>query len=136
MPLITISAKDVKRGIIVEPGWYVVEVESVNGKTSNSGTSQNFIMEGSIIKHADTGDTKYAGVPTPQGWLFNEKAISFAIPFLAACGANVGESGGRFELEDSVGKKLEIFIENGVWEGRTVNKINHKYRALSPQNQA
>lgn len=134
MPLIQISAKDIKRGIIVEPGWYLVEVEAVNAKTANSGTSQNFNMEGSIIKNADTGELKYAGVPTPQGWLFNEKAISFAIPFLAACGANVGEEGGRYELEDSVGKKLEIFIENGTWEGRTVNKINHKYRALSEKN--
>ena len=25
-------------------------------------------------------------------------------------------------------KDIDIFIENGVYEGRTVNKINHKYR--------
>ncbi len=128
MPLITITAKDIKRGIIVEPAWYAVRVDSVDDKTSKSGSSQNFVMEGEILYNADTGDTKYSGTPTPQGWLFNEKAISFAIPFLQACGATVDANGGRFELADAVGKVLDIFIENGTWEGRTVNKINHKYR--------
>ncbi len=128
MALIQISASDLKRGIIVEPAWYRVKVDEVLQKTSAKGTSQNYMMKGTIIRNADTGDTKFAGVPTPEGWLFNEKAISFAIPFLKACGANISDEGGRFELEDSIGKEIDIFIANGTWEGRTVNKINHEYR--------
>lgn len=128
--IINISERDIKRGIIVDPAWYRVRMENVGEKTAKSGTSQNFPMEGTILFNADNGDTKFAGVPTPAGWLFNEGAIGFAVGFLKSCGANVGEKGGRFDLEDAIGKELDIFIENGTWESRTVNKINHKYRPV------
>lgn len=131
MPIINITERDIKRGTIVEPSWYRVRVDEVGEKTAKSGTSQNFPIEGTILFNADNGSTQYAGTPTPNGWLFNEGAIGFAVPFLKACGAEVGNSGGRFELQDAVGKELDVYIENGTWEGRTVNKINHKYRAPS-----
>lgn len=130
MPMINITERDIKRGTIVEPAWYRVKVEDVNEKTAKSGNSQNYVMEGVILMNADNGSEQFAGTPTPNGWLFNEGAIGFAVGFLKACGANVSGKGGRFELSDSIGKELDIFIENGTWEGRTVNKINHKYRPV------
>ena len=54
--------------------------------------------------------------------------MGFAVGFLQACGADIGPKGGRFDLGDAVGKEIDVFVENGVYEGRTVNKINHKYR--------
>lgn len=133
MPIVTITERDILRGKIVEPAWYRVKVEEVGEKTAKSGMSQNYPVEGTILFNGDNGSVEYAGVPTPNGWLFNEGAMGFAVGFLAACGANVGAKGGRFELADAVGKEIDVFIENGTWEGRTVNKINHKYRKPNPE---
>lgn len=91
--MITITAKDIKRAVVVEPAWYVVRVDSCTEKTAKSGTSQNYLMEGELLMNAENGDKKFAGTPTPSGWLFNEGAISFAIPFLKACGAEIDENG-------------------------------------------
>lgn len=130
MPMINITERDMLRSTIVEPSWYRVRVDSVGEKTAKSGTSQNFPIEGTILFNGDTGDTRFAGVPTPSSWLFNEGAISFAADFIAAItGQPMSKKGGRFMLEDSIGKELDVFIENSTWEGRSQNKINHKYRA-------
>ena len=128
MPIINITERDLLRGKIVEPSWYRVRIDSVEERTSSKGDSQNYIMEGTILFNADTGDTTYANVPTPPGWNFNEKAIGFTVGFISACGGQIGPKGGRFELADSIGKEIDIFVENDVYEGRTVNKIKHKYR--------
>jgi len=130
MPMINITARDILRGKIVEPAWYRVRVDEVGEKTAKSGQSQFYPCEGTIVKNADNGSTEFAGVPTPQGWGFSELALGFAIGFLEACGAEVGP--GRFELKDAEGKEIDIYIENGLYEGRTVNKINHKYRRPRP----
>jgi len=132
MPFIEFSERDMKRQVIVEPAWYRVRVDEVNEKTAKNGNSQNYFIEGTILFNGDNGDTKYQGVPTPAGWLFNELAKSFAIGYLSAFGAKV-EPGKRFELADSVGRELDVFIENGTWDSRTVNKINHKYRPVKPE---
>lgn len=135
MTMINITEKDVKRGVIVEPAWYRVRIDSVGEKTSKSGTSQNYPIEGTILFNGDSGNTKYAGTPTPNGWLFNDGAIGFAVGFLVACGADEEKikNGGRFNLEDAVGKEIDVWIENGTWDGRTVNKVPHKYRRPKPE---
>jgi len=40
------------------------------------------------------------------------------------------KAGARFDLANAVGKQVEVFVENGEWQGRMVNRVNHKYRAL------
>lgn len=136
MPMITVTSRDILKGKIVEPAWYRVKIEEVGEKTAKSGLSQFFPCEGTILFNADNGSTEFAGVPTPQGWGFSELAPGFVIGFLKACGANVGDEGGRFELSDAVGKEIDVFIENGQYEGRTVNKINHQYRTPNPDVKA
>ena len=133
MPMISITQRDILRNKIVTPAWYRVRVDDAGEKTAKSGTSQNYPMEGTILFNADNGSTEFAGVPTPVNWMFNEKAIGFAVDFLKACGAEVSTTGGRFELGDSVGKEIDIFFDNGVYEGKIQNQINHKYRAPKPE---
>ena len=131
MPIVNITQRDLLRGRIVTPDWYRVRVDEIGEKTAKSGTSQNYPVEGTILFNATTGSKEFANVPTPNGWLFNEQAMGFAVGFLEACGAAVPATGGRFELGDAVGKEIDVYIENGTWDGRTVNKINHKYRKPS-----
>ena len=138
MGFIKITEDDLKKGLIVEPAWYRVRIDNMEQRTSSKGTSQNHFPSGKILFNADTGETKYAGVETPKGWCFNEGAPAFTIPFLVATGTDeaelmkaikeAGENGMRLDMDSAVGKDLDIFIENGVYEGRSQNKINHKYR--------
>jgi len=127
MPIVSFNERDLLRGKIVEPAWYVVTINSVGEAPSKDGGSTNYPVEGVIVKNADNGSEDFANVPLD--WNFNSKAISFAAGFLAALGVDV-KSGARFELANAVGKQMEIFVENDTWQGRMLNRVNHKYRPL------
>ena len=127
MPIISFNDRDLLRGKIVEPAWYVVNIVNVGEAPSKDGGSTNYPVEGVIVRNADNGSEDFANVPLD--WNFNSKAISFAAGFLAALGVDV-KSGARFELANAVGKQMEIFVENDTWQGRMLNRVNHKYRPL------
>lgn len=127
MPVVQFSDKDLLRGKVVEPAWYVMHIESVGEAPSKDGGSTNYPVEGVIVKNADNGNEEFKGVPID--WNFNSKAIGFAVGFLQAFGVDV-KSGARFDLANAAGKQLEVFVENDTYQGRMVNRVNHKYRAL------
>jgi len=127
VPIIQFSDRDLLRGKVVEPAWYVVTINNIGEAPSKDGGSTNYPVEGSIVKNADSGSEEYANVPLD--WNFNSKAIGFAVGFLAAFGVDV-KAGARFDLANAVGKQVEVFVENGEWQGRMVNRVNHKYCAL------
>lgn len=132
MPVVTFDDSDILRNKIVKPAWYRVRVDKVltkPSKSDNPDTTEVYPIEGTILRNAENGDTEFAGVPTPAGWNFNNnpRAKGFMIGFFESLGAEV-KSGKRLELSAAEGQELEVFIENGEYEGRIVNKINHKYR--------
>jgi hypothetical protein len=125
MPIVTFSERDLMRGKVVEPAWYLVNIDNIGEAPSKDGGSTNYPVEGSILKNADNDSEEFKGVPLD--WNFNSKAIGFAVGFLQAFGVDV-KSGARFDLANAVGRQVEIFVENGEWQGRIVNRVNHKYR--------
>lgn len=125
MPFITFGDRDLLRGKVVEPAWYRVKIESVGEKPSSDGGSTNYPVEATIIRNADNGDTTFTMVPLD--WNFNSKAVGFAVGFLQAFGVEV-KAGVRFDLNAAAGQELDVFVENDVYQGRTVNRVNHKYR--------
>lgn len=127
MPIFEPSRRDLMRGKIVsEPAWYTCMIDSFDdGKPSKDKQSTNYNVEATIIRNADTGDEKDQGIMLI--WNFNSKAMGFATGYLAALGTTA-ELGGRYRLEDSVGKVIDIFVEHDTWDGKTVNRVNHKYR--------
>ena len=127
MPIVNFSEKDLMRGKVVDPAWYRVTIDAVGEAPSKDGGSTNYPVEATIICNADSGDEAFKGMLVE--WNFNSKAIGFAAGFLSALGADV-KSGERYKLEMAVGKQLEVFVENGEWQGRVVNRVNHKYRPL------
>jgi hypothetical protein len=127
MPIISFSQRDLLRGTVVEPAWYLMQIDAIGEAPSKDGGSTNYPVEGTILKNADTGDEAYQGVPID--WNFNSKAIGFAVGFLKSFGVDV-KAGARFELTNAVGKTVEVFVENGEWQGRMVNRVNHKYRTV------
>jgi hypothetical protein len=127
MPIVQFTDRDLLRGKVVEPAWYLVQIDGIGEGPSKDGGSTNYPVESIIIKNADSGDEKFKGVPVD--WNFNSKAIGFAVGFLAALGVDV-KAGARFDLAHAAGKQIEVFIENGEYQGRMVNRVNHKYRAV------
>ena len=127
MPVISFSEQDMSRNKIVEPAWYVMTIDSVGEAPSKDGGSTNYPVEATIVRNADNGSEDFKGVSLM--WNFNSKAISFAMGFLAALGVDV-KSGQRYELKSAEGKQIEVFVENDQWQGRVINRVNHKYRPL------
>lgn len=128
MPIIQFGDRDLLRGKLITPGWYRVRVESVGeaaAKDQSKGPSTNYPVEGTVLFNGDNGDKEFAGVPLD--WNFNSKAIGFAVGFLQAFGVEV-KSGTRFDLKSAEGRELDVFVENDTYQGRMVNRVNHKYR--------
>jgi hypothetical protein len=127
MPIIEFSDRDLLRGKPIEPAWYVVMIDNVGEAPSKDGGSTNYPVEGTIVKNADNGSEEFKGVPID--WNFNSKAISFARGFLESFGLKV-EPRTRIDLAKASGRMLEVYVENDTWQGRIVNRVNHKYRPL------
>lgn len=127
-PVISFSDRDLLRGKIITPGWYRVRIDSVGeapAKASDKGPSTNYPVEATILFNGDNGSVEF--VNSPLDWNFNSKAIGFAMGFLKAFGVDV-KPGVRFDLRSAEGKTLDVFVENDTWQGRLVNRVNHKYR--------
>lgn len=132
MAIVSFTNRDMNRGKVVTPAWYRVRVESV-GETPTvtaKGPSTNYNVEGTILYNGDTGDTEFAEVPLD--WNFNSKAIGFAVGFLQAFGVDI-KATTRYDLASAAGKELDIFVENDTWQGRQINRVNHKYRPVKPE---
>ena len=125
MPAVSFSNRDLLRGRVIAPDWYRVKIEQVGEQPSKDGGSTNYPVEATIIKNAETGDESLAG--TPIEWNFNSKAIGFARGFLEALGVSL-EADRRYELSAAAGEVIDVFIENDTYQGRTVNRVNHRYR--------
>ena len=133
MPIVNFSPRHMLRGTLITPGWYRVRIESVGeapAKASDKGPSTNYPVEGTVLFNGDTGDTQFAS--TPIDWNFNSKAIGFAVGFLQAFGVEV-KADTRFDLKSAEGRELDVFIENDMYQGRMLNRVNHKYRVPRPE---
>lgn len=130
MPVISFSQRDLLRGKIITPAWYRVKIEAVGeapAKQSEKGPSTNYPVEATILFNGDNGSVEFTGCPVD--WNFNSKAIGFAVGFLQAFGVEV-TPGTRFDLKSAEGKEVDVFVENDTYQGRLVNRVNHKYRAI------
>jgi hypothetical protein len=128
MPVISFSDRDLLRGKIVTPAWYRVKIENIGeapAKQSEKGPSTNYPVEATVMFNGDSGDVEFKGVPLD--WNFNSKAIGFAVGFLQSFGVDV-KAGTRFDLKSAENREIDVFVENDTYQGRLVNRVNHKYR--------
>ena len=126
------SKEDLLQSRVVTPGWYRVLITDVFQKPSsgdNPQTKNIYPIAGHILFNADNGDKEFEGVPTPPSWNFNDNpnAKGFVAGFFSALEGNAIEPGRR-TLKAAEGKQIDVFIENDTYQGRVVNRINHKYR--------
>jgi hypothetical protein len=130
MPQIDFSDDELKRGTVIQPAWYLIQLGPFVESMNKNGDAMNYIFQDSkIIKEADSGDTKFAGVPLRILFSGKPTAKGFLKGFLEAMGQEV-KPGVRFELSAFAGKFIEVLVENEMYEGRMVNRVNHKYRPV------
>lgn len=133
MPVVSFSDRDLLRGRVITPDWYRVRIDSVGeapAKASEKGPSTNYPVEGTILFNGETGAIEFRN--TPIDWNFNSKAIGFAVGFLKSFGVDV-KPNTRFDLKSAEGLELDVYIENDTYQGRLVNRVNHKYRPVRPE---
>jgi len=132
--LVEWTDEDLKRGQILDPGFYRLRVEGMTEKLAKSQKSTNVLMRFIVIKNADTGeDEECAGVPVTFN--FNSLMGSNTKNFAAAIAENEGEipvSGGRFQLNDVlVGREVEAFIGHRTQEnGQVQNDVTAMFRKV------
>lgn len=130
MTIISFTDSDLLRNKVVEPAWYVLDLDAHRTWTpTKDAQSNNCHFDCIIEKNAETGGTDFAGVPIILQ--FNDKpgARGFIEGFLRGLGVEI-TSGTRYDLNSAVGKKIEAFIENETYNGRLINRCNHKYRVV------
>src|SRR5690349_4706117 len=130
MGIINISERDIKRGTLVKPNYFLVEIQNVSESQSKDGQSINYLIEEGEILQDEFGDKEFAGVPTPR-WSFNSKAPGFMIPFYEAITGEkiTAATNFRFDNEFLRGKKLFVFIApKTLDDGRTVNELKNQYK--------
>jgi hypothetical protein len=129
MTMIEFSESDLLRNKIVQPAWYRLQIGSVGPWTpTKAGDSNNCLIECTIKNNADNGDIEFAGVPVTIQFNDKPKAKGFIEGFLKALKVEV--TAGRFNLKAAEGQEVDAFVENDTYEGRVLNRINHKYRAI------
>ena len=128
-PMVEFTESDLLRNKIVTPAWYRMELGLVSEwSPSKDAQSNNCTVEATILRNADNGDEEFAGVPVTIQFNDKPKARGFMEGFLRALGVDVQP--GRYNLAAANGKQLDCYVENTTFEGRILNKINHKYRGI------
>lgn len=122
------TENDLKSGTLVEPAWYVVQIDDVEDRVSSKGDSTNSWFSGHIIKNADSGDEKFKDIPTPYFWMFNSKGAFAMVPLLAALKIEI-KVGMAIDTSALKGQIIEMYIGNDMHENKLVNKVMGQYRA-------
>ena len=130
MAIFSFSDSDLLRNKIVEPALYVLNIEGHRDwSPTKDGQSNNCHYECVVEKNAENGSTDFSGVPIELQFNDKPKARGFIEGFLRGLGVDIAPNT-RYDGNSAVGKKIEAFIENDTYNGRLVNRCNHKYRPV------
>lgn len=131
-PLVEFSERDLLRGKPIEPAWYRVHIDELDaeGQLSKDKGSTNYNVEATIMFNGDNGDCTFRNYPLT--WNFNSKAMGFSRGLLESVGVEVKPKE-RYRLEAAAGREVDVYVDNEIYQGRIVNKVNHKYRKPNPE---
>lgn len=129
MPFVEFNESDLLRSKIVTPAWYRLDIGMVSEWTpTKAADSNNCTVECVIMFNADNGDEEFKGVPITLQFNDKPKAKGFIEGFLKALGVEV--QAGRYDIGAASGHQVDAYIENDTYEGRILNRCNHKYRLV------
>jgi hypothetical protein len=104
-----LTPDDLKKGDLIDPGWYPVEISSYEEKEADTDKSTNCIFHFKILDGPNKG-------VSPQK-LFNEKALGFGKEFWATLELPFDPvTGYKLSTElfrQTVNSKLDIYVKRG-----------------------
>lgn len=123
----TISPDDLKRGDLVDPGWYPCEISKYEEKDASTDKSTNAIFHFKVLDGAQKGNQFKTQ--------FNEKALGFGKNLWAVLLGKPTDKGYALSSEvfyAQVGKKLMVYVKRGKNNdsGREFNEVAD-YRPLA-----
>jgi len=137
MPLVEFEKDDFLRNKVVDVSWYLIKIGEFSEESTADGEGTKYVFRDcKIVKDDDSGDEKWAGVPVKIELPTKKEGRGFILGFYAALQgySSVDElqAAGktRMRIEEAAGQMIVAFVENNTWQGRTTNKINHKYRPV------
>lgn len=122
-----LTPDDLKKGELVEPGWYNVEIVKYREEDAKSDKSCNTIFDFKIL------DGAFAGFSLMTR--YNEKALGFGKALWKTLGFPFDEKVG-YKLstqlfEQTVGSKLQVYVKRGTSDaGKAFNDVQD-YRPLA-----
>jgi len=104
-----LTPDDLKKGDLVNPGWYPVEIVDYEEKDANTDSSTNCIFHFKVL------DGPFKGVTIKR--LFNEKALGFGKNLWATLNFPFDPEKGydlHTELfKSTIGRKLMVYVKRG-----------------------
>lgn len=124
-----VTEEDMLRSKVLDPSWYRAKVVKVTQETAKSdGESINTWVDFTVLAGPQQKDGT-SPVKTPVRRCFSEKAPGFIVPYLKAAGATVKAEGGEYDIEKSIGREMDIYIANRMWENQMQNDVKD-FRAV------
>lgn len=113
MARVTFTQQDILRSKLLPPAWYPILVKSYSEEQAGTDGSALHVWE-LIVEGGPFSNV-------PIRFQVSEKALGMGIDFLEACGFSI-TTGVPVELDKTVGKKIETFIQRGEYKGRGQNQ--------------
>jgi len=123
-----VVAEQVARGTLLQPGWYTIEIATVEDDVTKKGDKiTNLTCK--VLDGLDMDGKSVTGVKLYANFMPDWPA--FAIPFVNALGAKIGMEGKKgIKIDkDLVGRKLRAYVIRGEYKGKGTNEIAD-YRPL------
>lgn len=114
--MIKVTKSDLIKGRTYDCDWYPVEVIDFDEKAAKTDGSTNYVYTFRILSGPFEG-----GELTRT---FSEKVIGMMVPFVEACGGKFDEDGGSFDPAALKGRKLQVYNNNRMYEGKMRNDVS------------
>lgn len=120
MPKIQITQKDIDQAKLVDPGFYVVKLTSVEEKVNNKKDGTNYFFEFQVMTEGTNKD-RYAKA------LVSNKSLGFGmVPIICALEQIDADAFEACDVDTDalIGKTCIVEIEHRIYEGR--EQVNFK----------
>lgn len=122
MPVIKISAQEIKQGLPMKDDWYSAKIKSLGAESSKDGKSINYIA--SVI--IDDRSTEGREVKGQFNSGYPPSKTLFAQMISAADGKmldtnNIGDL--EFDTDQYIGKSIKVKIRNELYQGNQIPKF-------------
>lgn len=118
-----LTPQDFLRSKVLAPGWYRSKVVKYSEEAADTDGSLNAIIDLQVI------DGQFAGVPLKRYFNEKETARGFAASYIKAFYQVDEAKGGSFDLKDTEGKVVDVYVSNEMYKGTMRNNCQDFRRA-------